>query len=417
MTDNDLDRTLASWFEGDALAAPPADGFQRAIAGARRRKARPAWLAGAGSHWGWETAHDGSSAGVLALPGTRVRWSLAVTLLLLIGALVAGAVLVGARLLESPPPPLTRLDQVAFARDGDVFLADEDGRNPVRIADGLPGGKSGCGRAGYGAEGPMWSPDGRFFTYRSGRNQVQCERPEADTFPTVEVSDSNGHVVASVPGVGWQVAWSPDSTRFATWLNFSSAWSIGVYGPDGTRQALVSVPSINIGEDVDPVWSPDGGSLLLPEGGDIWELPIDGRPARRLPTDDFRINAPITPSPDGTRIAYTRGNRLVVADADGSRPRPLGTAIEGSWSHVPYVWSPRGDQIAGAWSRGLRIIDLASGSMTMLVPAESSGELSVIAFSSDGERILFSRDGGLWSVGSDGSNERLLVSGTEIGDW
>ena len=51
MSGNDIDRTLADWFASDALAPAPADGVERALAGARRRSPRPAWLAGPGSHW------------------------------------------------------------------------------------------------------------------------------------------------------------------------------------------------------------------------------------------------------------------------------------------------------------------------------------------------------------------------------
>ena len=86
--------------------------------------------------------------------------------------------------------------------DGDIFIADWDGRNPVRIADGFAGGKSGCGSAGYWAEGTMWSPDGRYLAYRSPRSQVDCDRPEADPIPTVILADPAGHVVAEFPGVG-----------------------------------------------------------------------------------------------------------------------------------------------------------------------------------------------------------------------
>ena len=48
-------------------------------------------------------------------------------------------------------------------------------------------------------------------------------------------------------------------------------------------------------------------------------------------------------------------------------------------------------------------------------------DLGVIGFSSDGDRILFSRrDGGvssLWSVRTDGSDPHLLVKGADWGEW
>ena len=101
MSGNDIDRTLADWFQTDALAQAPADGVERALDGARRRSPRPAWLAGPGSHWVGDSVRP--SAGAATLGRTGVRASMALLLLLLVLAFVAVAVLVGARLLRPAP--------------------------------------------------------------------------------------------------------------------------------------------------------------------------------------------------------------------------------------------------------------------------------------------------------------------------
>jgi hypothetical protein len=69
--------------------------------------------------------------------------------------------------------------------------------------------------------------------------------------------------------------------------------------------------------------------------------------------------------------------------------------------------------------------------VTLLIETEESDYLSVIEFSPEGDRILFSRTGedrdtgvegtlrgsSLWSINPDGSNLRRLVTGTDSGDW
>jgi hypothetical protein len=73
----------------------------------------------------------------------------------------------------------------------------------------------------------------------------------------------------------------------------------------------------------------------------------------------------------------------------------------------------------------LRVLDVATGSVTLLTEAERGSFLWVIGFSPEGDRILFSKtgsteeagDGSLWSIGVDGSDARLLVAGTGWGDW
>ena len=90
------------------------------------------------------------------------------------------------------------------------------------------------------------------------------------------------------------------------------------------------------------------------------------------------------------------------------------------------VWSPTGDRFAFPSGNGteLRVLDLATGTVTLPVETDASDFLSVLDFSPEGDRILFSRteDGGkgvssLWSIHDDGSDLRRLVTGIALGDW
>jgi Tol biopolymer transport system component len=115
-----------------------------------------------------------------------------------------------------------------------------------------------------------------------------------------------------------------------------------------------------------------------------------------------------------------QGGSFVVAAADGSHAQEVfGARV---WKAV---WSPTGDRIAFTGNgTELRVVDVASRTVTSLVETDGSDILSVLDFSPDGDRILFSRteDQGtgansLWSVNVDGSNLRRLVAGTDLGDW
>jgi Tol biopolymer transport system component len=92
------------------------------------------------------------------------------------------------------------------------------------------------------------------------------------------------------------------------------------------------------------------------------------------------------------------------------------------------VWSPTGEQIVFVTSShgmswdALRILDVATGSVTLLTD-DVRGVPSVIGFSPPGDRILYAIDGGeadasgLWRIGVDGSDNRVLVAGTREGEW
>jgi Tol biopolymer transport system component len=336
----------------------------------------------------------------------------------LVGLAVLAGVLAGVRTIQTaptpadPPTPIpATLGSLAYGLDGDIYVADWDGSNAVKIADGRP--PSECRDIGeYWWEGPIWSPDGRYLAY----HQANCEGDgPPDWWRDVVISDPEGNVVASFPGEGWAISWSPDSTRVVVWVRIGR--TIGVYGPDGERQALLTVPREIQGLAPGPMaprWSPDGASLLYR----TFEIPLDGSPP--IPRTEGG-----TSSPDGSRVAYTTGRSLIIASGHLIGPGArLGSL----------AWSPTGDRIAFTWgSRGrpteLLLLDVATGTVTLLTETDGSDILSTAAsapfeFSPEGDRILFSKTedegaavGSLWSVNVDGSNLRRLVARTDWADW
>jgi Tol biopolymer transport system component len=370
----------------------------------------------------------------------RITGAVAATVVLTLAVVVGTA---SQRLLSADPLPATpvptatplppaqalgTLGRLAYGIDGDVYVADADGSNPVRIADGAPGVDGNC--PSYWGEGPIWSPDGRYLAYRGDLTGGDTSTTECSWPRTVNITDPAGHRVTSFPGEGWLISWSPDSTRVAVWVDF---WTnIGVYGLDGSRQALLPVPpGLRTGGDHDPVWSPDGTSLLLPEGVIV---PVDGSTPRQLPAHDPRSQWKATYSPDGAEVAYVIHDGLAVADADGSQARLLvpGGGLR-DYQAAPLAWSPTGDRIAfasrtcgGSTNKArtieLCVVDEASGTVVSMADMSGREVIGFIKFSPEADRILFTRtdtDGvaSLWSVHADGSALRRVVAGTSWGDW
>ena len=375
-----------------------------------------------------EDAPSGTSTSPALLRRARRRVVLTIASSVAITVLIVGMGIAGVRALQTaptpadPPTPIptpARLGSLAYGVDGDIYVADWDGANAVRITPNRPsGGSDGCSPGARG-DGPLWSPDGRYLAYR----HVDCRSGSSD-WGDVVISDPEGNVVASFPGEGWLTSWSPDSTRVAVWVRL---WeTIGVYGLDGERQALLTVPpGMMAPGDFDPVWLPDGASLMVPYGV---EIPLDGSTPRKLPWADQQ-EGEAWYSPDGSRVAYTtntpleglvlrfgehQGGSFVVAAADGSHAQEVfGARV---WKPV---WSPTGDRIAFTSGKRteLRVVDVVTGTVTSLTEVDGSDGLSVLDFSPDGDRILFLRTESLWSVNVDGSNLRRLVAGADGGDW
>ena len=207
-----------------------------------------------------------------------------------------------------PRPAPAASGALAYVLDGDVYVADPDGSNAVKIANGLA--DDDCASTdgfSFWAEGSMWSPDGRYLAYR--RVDCSSEEPGSDqNWGDVVISDAAGNVLATFPADGWDIGWSPDSSRVAVWDTLFE--TVVVYGVDGARQAQITMPSgFQPAGDHDPAWLRDGTLAV-----DAVELPLDGGAAGSLDharaaewRDDYHATiGQRVDSPDGSHAAYVR---------------------------------------------------------------------------------------------------------------
>ncbi len=155
----------------------------------------------------------------------------------------------------------------------------------------------------------------------------------------------------------------------------------------------------------DPTWSPDGKTLLFVSARDGIRSLYTARPADAevpwIESFDFEINKIASPprgatdprwSPDGGRIAFTRGKGdIVVVEADGGNQ----TAILEHWDTPDYRWSPDGRWIAYS------VEDMNSNAEVWIAPADGGTPYNVSRhpdfdrsprWSPDGKRLVWLTD-------------------------
>jgi TolB protein len=219
----------------------------------------------------------------------------------------------------------------------------------VRNADGkllrrLPGT--------FGVE-PRWSRDGRRIAYL----RFACDDPNERGGPVcadlwIVRPDGTGRrrlVRANVDvtqDTDGRYAWAPDGRRLV-YAAFDPNALLIVNTTDGAKRILRGTRRVGARQ---PDWSPDGRLIAFlrqraPFGGsDIYVVSPAGTGLRRLVRTRSDLQTPRW-SPDGRSIAYFRliddtpGQErwaVVVADADGRRPRRLGVTHTWEWLD----WSP-----------------------------------------------------------------------------
>ena len=260
----------------------------------------------------------------------------------------------------------------------------------------------------------MWSPDGRYLAYR---RYTDCGGPRTAAAGRRD-QRRGGQRARHVParGMGHRVVAGFHARRGVGRRRSRRSASTGSTAL-GRRSSRCRPDGPGSG-DHDPVWMPDGTSLMGSQRG---TLPLDGSAPRQLP---FAGRPYATYSPDGSHVAYS--DRPI---ADGRAVRRLRTpgGVRGLGPGTPHGLRPAigsrsrrrarqsvvhelrvarcGDRLGDtADRRGARNVPLGDRVLTAGRPhplLEGRGPRS-------GERSL-------WSIGVDGSDARLVVAGTSAG--
>jgi len=349
---DDFDLTLTAWLDEMAGSGMP-DYVDETLDGLWRLDRPPIWMRP--GTW---------LASFIAVPRRSV-WHQTPALLvlaLLVAAFLVTAVLVGSRHELPPPLGLARSGLLAFEADGDIYLAQPDGRDPELFVGG-PGDQ-------YGA---TWSPDGTRLAY------------------------------LSAPAAG----------------SSSELWVV-TPGASGPRKVVGDTASFTSGA---LVWSPAGRQLVIATGtSELWLIDVDGTGRRRLGDASLLYSLPSW-SPDGTRIAVRAAHPSdeltyqghVIGVEDDSEIN-LGSSMGSGIAHGGYAWSSDGKAVLYHLMRSEADLDIA---IARLDPAGVWREDVLVAgptrdvlptWSNDGTHMAFIRTDGF---GTPAQANQLMVANAD----
>ena len=270
----------------------------------------------------------------------------------------------------STEPALSRdgtLVVYASGRDGqgqlDLWLQRTSGGQPVRLTNDTADDRQ-----------PDFSPDGSFIAFRS-------DRADGGVY-VMPALGGNARLIAEG---GRRPRFSPDGTRIAFW---TGPWLAGA-GARGPGYSVFIVPA-NGGQPTrvadgfwtarDPVWAPDGKSLLFfgrktaddsPSGRfDWWWAPLDGR--EPIPTGAYQIMA-------------GRGlSDALDSDPVGARQEP----IPATWTEAGVLFSAALGDSVSLWRLS---VSPSTGQVdeTSFARLTSGAEFAQLPTADDNGRIAF----------------------------
>jgi dipeptidyl aminopeptidase/acylaminoacyl peptidase len=242
---------------------------------------------------------------------------------------------------------------------------------------------------------PSWSPDGRTLAW------VTSDQAHGHlTFASVAAGGVDGMSDELPTGrfITPGLAWSPDGTEVAVGVSqqiLLAAVPIGTPTPVELPPGGVLTPTETSRRAISIAWSPDGSRIAFGarsgviSGFDasylgIYDLSSGGSSRLADGTPCCRTVLPAW-SPDGKRIAYTSGSKILLVAPDGSHRTDV-TGRVTPVSTSPLQWSPDGTRlllvgrIGGA--NGLVSVGADGSSPTLLTPSTWDQRLG--GFAADG---------------------------------
>lgn len=280
--------------------------------------------------------------------GTAVGCSSGCGWLQVQGPGVSGTCWVQADLIQSygevsglPVSFQTQTARIAYDYQGDIWLIDPDGGNPVRLTD-------------VGTyHSPAWSPDGKkiVMIHSSNEGPMTPQNLHILDVATGQI-EALTHYADETTRPAWLASpdWSPDGTKILyaqTGDGLARVWDVVMIGSDGSQPGQ-HVPVVQGYSEANPSWAPDGEwisySLIKADpivdrprdNWGIWIARIDGSSARQV---TFGIGGNTSWSSDSTRILHDHAScvdsNIYVIDADGAGSTQLthdGTSCAPDWS-------------------------------------------------------------------------------------
>jgi TolB protein len=263
--------------------------------------------------------------------------------------------------------------RIAFERNDGVYIANLDGTNEKKLADGIF---------------PAISPDGTRVAFNT--EEKTSDTTYVRQIAVVEIATGKVNVFKDVPSKNsYYSSWTADGKQILFTTRPHDVWDLVAVNSDGTNFHVLKPGAQNEVTRYSPVWARDGQSVFCEDMTNIYQIGLDGAVRTQwkineiVPKGDMSGDGRIDVSPDGKRLLLS----IEMGEESGRK----------NWDGpVPALWA----------------LDLQSQKATRLTPKKLFGWDGVWI---DNGNILFlsraagEKDDSIYRMSADGKNLKRLI--------
>jgi TolB protein len=201
---------------------------------------------------------------------------------------------------------------IAFERNDAVYIANLDGTNEKKIADGIF---------------PAISPDGTRVAFNT------VEKTSGTTYvrhmAVADIATGKVNVLKDVPSENsYYPSWTADGKQILFTTRPHEVWDLVTINSDGTNFHVLKPGAQSEVTCYSPVWARDGQSFFCEDMTNIYQIGLDGmnlaqwKISKIVPKGDMSGDGRIDVSPDGKRLLLSidMGEESGRKDWDGPMP-------------------------------------------------------------------------------------------------
>jgi len=201
---------------------------------------------------------------------------------------------------------------IAFERNNAVYIANLDGADEKKIADGIF---------------PAISPEGTRVAFNTVEKKGDTTYVRQMT--VIELATGKLNIFKDVPSDNsYYPTWTADGKQILFTTRPHEVWDLVVINADGTNFHGVKAGTQNEVTRYSPIWARDGQSIFCQDMTNIYQLGLDGavraqwKIGKIVPKGDMSGDGRIDVSPDGKRLLLSidMGEESGRKDWDGPLP-------------------------------------------------------------------------------------------------